>query len=74
MKISPMQKYRNDAKASPYSNKLEITGISLSVESGTGIYVPFRHRNYNNADVDEVFSYIKQNTLMSGNKTVVSYS
>lgn len=40
IETSPMQKYRNDTKASLDSNKSEITGISLSVESGTGIYIP----------------------------------
>lgn len=74
IETSPMQKYRNDAKAALGSNKSEITGISLSVENGTGIYIPLRHQNYENADVYEVFSYIKEEILLNENKTVVIHN
>lgn len=74
IETSPKNEYRNDHKAALDSNKSEITGISLSVESGTGIYIPLRHKNYQNADVDEVFSYIKQNILLDENKTVVIHN
>ena len=74
IETSPMQKYRNDAKASLDSNKSEITGISLSVEIGTGIYIPLRHKNYENSDFNEVFSYIKQSILLNENKTVVIHN
>ena len=74
IETSPMQKYRNDTKASLDSNKSEITGISLSVENGTGIYIPLRHRNYDNADFNEVFSYVKNNILLDESKTVVIHN
>ena len=74
IETSPMLDYRNDKKAALDSNKSEITGISLSIESGTGIYIPLRHKNYDNADVDEVFSYIKRNILLDENKTVVIHN
>ncbi len=74
IETSPKEQYRSDKKAALDSNKSEITGISLSVESGTGIYIPFRHKNYQNANVDEVFSYIKQNILLDENKIVVIHN
>ncbi len=74
IETSPKNKYRNDARASLDSNKSEITDISLSVESGTGIYIPLRHQNYDNADFNEVFSYIKRNILLDGNKIVVIHN
>ena len=39
IETSPKEQYRSDKKAALDSNKSEITGISLSVESGTGIYI-----------------------------------
>ena len=74
IETSPKNEYRNDHKAALDSNKAEITGISLSVENGTGIYIPLRHRNYDNADFNEVFPYIKQNILLDENKTVVIHN
>ena len=74
IETSPIKKYRSDKKASLDSNKSEITGISLSVSSGTGIYIPLRHQNYDNADFTEVFPYIKQNILLDESKTVVIHN
>ena len=74
IETSPIKKYRNDKKASLDSNKSEITGISLSVSSGTGIYIPLRHQNYDNADFTEVFPCIKQNILLDESKTVVIHN
>ena len=74
IETSPKHEYRSDEKASLDSNKSEITGISLSVEYGTGIYVPLRHRNYDNADFNEVFSFIKEEILLNENKTVVIHN
>lgn len=74
IETSPKEQYRGDKKAALDSNKSEITGISLSVESGTGIYIPLRHDNYENADVNEVFSYIKEGVLLNENKTVVIHN
>ena len=74
IETSPMHKYRNDKKAALDSNKSEITGISLSVEGGTGIYIPLRHKNYQNADFSEVFSYIKEEILLNENKTLVIHN
>lgn len=74
IETSPKNEYRNDHKAALDSNQSEITGISLSVESGTGIYIPLRHQNYENAVVHEVFSYIKEEILLNENKTVVIHN
>lgn len=70
----PIDKYRNDERAALDSNKSIITGISLSVSNGTGIYIPLHHRNYGNADFNEIFVYIKNNILLDENKTVVIHN
>ena len=41
---SPMDDYRDVERAALDPHMADITGISLSVKEGTGIYVPFRHR------------------------------
>ena len=52
-------KYRDDDRAALDAHKADIVGISLSVEAGTGRYIPLRHRVGKNADVDAVMAYLK---------------
>ena len=52
-------KYRDDDRAALDPHKADIVGISLSVEAGTGRYIPLRHRVGKNADVDAVMAYLK---------------
>jgi DNA polymerase I len=74
IETSPLDKYRGDEKASLDSNKSKIVGISISVGKGTGIYVPLRHRNYENADFDEMWPWIRDNILMDKNKIGVIHN
>jgi DNA polymerase-1 len=47
---APDETYRNDSKAALDAHKSHIAGVSFSVEAGSGIYVPFTHRNGGNID------------------------
>lgn len=74
IETSPFEKYRNDDKASLDAHKSSITGISFSVEKGTGIYVPFNHKVGRNADFVGTLDWIKRNILMNENLTVVIHN
>lgn len=74
IETSPLEKYRNDNKASLDAHKSNITGISFSIEKGTGIYVPLNHKVGRNADFVEAFNWIKCNILMNENLTVVIHN
>ena len=74
IETSPFEKYRNDDKASLDAHKASITGISFSVEKGTGIYVPFNHKVGRNADFMGTFEWIKNNILLNENMAVVIHN
>lgn len=74
IETSPFEKYRNDDKASLDAHKSSITGISFSVEKGTGIYVPFNHKVGRNADFVGTLDWIKTNILLNENMTVVIHN
>ena len=58
---APTSAYRNDAFASLNSNTADVTGVSFSVEKGSGIYVPLQHQPpFINADCDEVTNLLFQ--------------
>ena len=74
IETSPFTEYRSDPKSSLDAHKSTITGISFSVEKGTGIYVPFQHKVGINADFVETWKWIRQNILMNKNLTVVIHN
>ena len=74
IETSPLSSFRDDEKASLDAHKSSITGISFSVEKGTGIYVPFNHKVGRNADFVGTFDWIKRNILMNENLTVVIHN
>lgn len=74
IETSPFEKYRNYDKASLDAHKASITGISFSVEKGTGIYVPFNHKVGRNADFMGTFEWIKNNILLNENMAVVIHN
>lgn len=74
IETAPIDQYRSDDRAALDSNKSKIVGISLSVKEGTGIYIPLCHRDYENADFNEVWIWIKNNILLDKNKTVVIHN
>ena len=74
IETSPLPLFRDDDKASLDAHKSGITGISFSVEKGTGIYVPFNHKVGRNADFVGTFDWIKRNILMNENLTVAIHN
>ena len=57
---APDNAYRNEERAALDPHKAYIAGISLSVEEGSGLYVPMGHSNGNNADMDEVLEFLAE--------------
>ena len=56
---APDPAYRNDEKAALDPARAHIVGCSLSVEEGTGIYVPIDHYTGKNINKDEFFTFLK---------------
>lgn len=56
---APTKAWREEKKAALNPHKAEIVGISLSVGAGTGVYLPLRHRNGNNANGPEIMMFLK---------------
>ena len=57
--------YRDEEWAAIDAHKSEITGVSFSVEPGTGIYVPLRHRIGVNADPQLIMAYLKSRVFQN---------
>ncbi len=58
---SPLEEYRAEERAALDAHKAAITGVSLSVAEGSGIYVPLRHRVGKNARQPEaVMAYLQK--------------
>ena len=74
IETSPSPGYRKYDKAALDAHKSTITGISFSVKEGTGIYVPFRHKDGNNAKFIPVWTWIQNNILMDKERTVVIHN
>ena len=74
IETSPLPLFHDDDKASLDAHKSSITGISFSVEKGTGIYVPFNHKVGRNADFVETFEWIKNNILLNEKMTIVIHN
>ncbi|MCE5343198.1 MAG: bifunctional 3'-5' exonuclease/DNA polymerase [Eubacteriales bacterium] len=55
---SPLDAYRDVPMAALDPAMAQITGVSFSVAEGTAVYVPLRHRQGNNADPDEIVSFL----------------
>ncbi|MCR4437326.1 MAG: DNA polymerase [Peptococcaceae bacterium] len=47
---SPIDEWRGDKDAALDPHKADITGVSLSIAPGTGIYVPIKHQTGKNAE------------------------
>ena len=58
---APLEEYRAEERAALDAHKAAITGMSLSVSEGSGIYVPLRHRAGRNAAKPEaVMDYLRE--------------
>ena len=58
---APDDPYRAEDKAALDPYKAHIVGVSVSVEIGTGVYIPLAHRysEEKNLSADAVFGYLK---------------
>ena len=56
---APTEGWREDPLAALDAHKAEITGVSLSVKAGTGIYVPLGHTDGKNAEAGKVIPVIR---------------
>jgi DNA polymerase-1 len=63
IETSPKDEWRNEPLAALDANKADITGISISVAEGTGIYIPLRHKVGKNADTKSVIALLKERIL-----------
>lgn len=71
---SPMNLYRKDGFAALDPHKSEITGISLSVEEGTGIYIPFRHIKGANSQKNIIMNYLKDELFLNTRITKIAHN
>lgn len=62
---APTLQYRDDPKAALDAHRACIVGVSLSVEEGSGIYVPFQHTDGGNADPAQVGPYLRDAVWMN---------
>jgi DNA polymerase-1 len=71
---SPKDEYRGEEFAALDAHKSDITGVSLSVKAGTGIYVPLRHRIGENADIGSVTEYLKKRLYQNGSTVKIAHN
>jgi len=71
---SPKDEYRGEEFAALDAHKSDITGVSLSVKAGTGIYVPLRHRVGENADICSVTEYLKKRLYQNGSTVKIAHN
>ena len=71
---SPLDEYRDDDKASLDAHKSDITGVSISVEKGTGRYIPLRHRVGLNADIPSVMEYLRQRVFQDPTTVKIAHN
>lgn len=57
---SPYKEFRNEEFSALDPHKSDIVGISLSVKTGTGIYIPVRHKQDVNLHYDTVINYLSK--------------
>ncbi|MEI6132414.1 MAG: bifunctional 3'-5' exonuclease/DNA polymerase [Bacillota bacterium] len=61
IETAPDEKYRDEKFAALSPHKSDVTGVSFSVEVGTGVYVPLNHKVGNNLKDTELFwNYLKE--------------
>ena len=56
---APLAEWRSDPTTALDAHKAEIVGISLSAAPGSGIYIPLRHRDGQNADPAQVIPVLR---------------
>jgi len=71
---APLLQYRSDPKASLDPHRACIVGISLSVKTGSAIYIPLQHFDGGNADPGTVIPYLRDALWMSPSVTKVAHN
>lgn len=71
---SPNDEYRNEEKAALDAHKSDITGVSISVAAGTGIYIPLRHRIGQNADIKAVMEYLRGRLFQNSSTVKIAHN
>lgn len=66
--------YREEEWAALDAHKSDITGISLAVKPGTGIYIPLRHRTGTNADPQLIMAYLKTRLFQNGSIVKIAHN
>ena len=62
---APLPEYRANAQTALDAHRANIVGISLSVKEGSAIYVPLRHLDGNNADLEHVIPFLRDTLWMN---------
>lgn len=72
---SPLEDYRSEERAALDAHKSAITGVSLSVSEGSGIYVPLRHLTGKNIrEPEAVMDYLRQAVFENGTVVKVAHN
>ena len=71
---APTEEYRDEEMAALDAHKSDIVGISMSVNPGTAIYVPLRHRAGENADANIVMRYLTSRLFTSKKITKIAHN
>lgn len=62
---APLAEYRADPRAALDAHRAAIVGVSLSVEEGSGVYIPLRHMDGGNAAPEQVISFLRDALWMN---------
>jgi len=71
---APLPLYRSDSKAALDAQRAQIIGISLSVAEDSGIYIPLRHLNGDNADADSIIPFLRDAVWTNSQVTKVAHN
>lgn len=71
---APLLQYRDDPRAALDAHRACIVGVSLSVEAGTGIYIPFQHFDGGNAKPEQMIPYLRDAVWMNPDVVKVAHN
>lgn len=71
---APLLQYRDDPSAALDAHRACIVGVSLSVEAGTGIYIPFQHFDGGNADLSQMIPLLRDALWMNPDVVKVAHN
>lgn len=71
---APTGAWRGEEAAALDAHKAGIVGVSLSVEAGTGIYIPLQHTNGGNADPLQVIPLLRDRVWENGDVIKIAHN